>query len=165
MQSLETELKERLDGALRIAVLGVGSELRGDDAVGILIVSSLANDRKLKSLKKMQVFLGSTAPENFTGQIKAFKPTHLLIIDCVDMKAPAGKACLFKPEDECRGVSFSTHRMPIRIISDYLCQSFPCCVIILGIQPKTLDFGAKPSKEVLITASNVEKILKKIIAS
>ena len=63
-------LKPELKGASKIVVLGVGSELRGDDIAGILAAENL----KGKTSDKLQVLIGGTAPENLTGEIKKLKP-------------------------------------------------------------------------------------------
>ncbi|MDD2752350.1 MAG: hydrogenase maturation protease, partial [Candidatus Omnitrophica bacterium] len=103
--NLEKHLKTRLSKAKRIAVLGVGSELKGDDAAGMLVA------RQIKENKNLKVFLGSTAPENITGEIKKFAPHHLLIIDTAMMQEKSGTIKIF-PGKAIGGVSFSTHRLP-----------------------------------------------------
>ena len=42
MLNLKVLLKDKLNKARRIALLGVGSEFRGDDVAGILVAKSLA---------------------------------------------------------------------------------------------------------------------------
>ena len=39
---LLTVLREKLAGATRVAILGVGSELRADDAAGIMVAQELS---------------------------------------------------------------------------------------------------------------------------
>ena len=79
MESLKDELAVRLKGAVRVAVLGVGSELRGDDIAGILVINALQKSKKINKNIKLKTFEGSTAPENITGELRAFKPTHLVL--------------------------------------------------------------------------------------
>ena len=113
MQSLTTELKNRLKAAKRIAVLGVGSELRGDDVAGMLVAGAVQ-----KKSKKIRVFLGATAPENLTGEIIKFKPTHLIIVDTADIKEKPG-TILFEIAgvDETlarRACSRVAYKMPVK---------------------------------------------------
>jgi len=163
VRNLTTILKNRLKNAGRIAVLGMGSELRGDDACGILVA------RELKKVcphsnehQKLRVFEGATVPENLTGEIKRFKPTHLVIIDCVDAGKKPGAIASFNIE-ETQGISCSTHRLPLKLMSDYLVKSIGCRIIILGIQPKQLDFGTGVSQEVKKAANKVSGLIKKIL--
>ena len=158
MANLKTILKQKLKDAKRIAVLGIGSELRADDAAGLIVAEEL---KKIKNLK-LKVFLGSTAPENFTGEIIKFKPTHILIVDSVDTDQKPGFILLINPE-EVGGVSFSTHMLPVKMMVDYLLASLECEIIIIGIQPKVLLFGETISKEVKKSTKQISGVIKQIL--
>jgi len=154
VQSLTQELKNRLKKAKKIAVLGIGSELRADDAAGMLVAQGVRQGRKLKS------FFGETAPENLTGEIKRFKPTHIIIVDTADIKQKPGTVLLLDSKDVGSGVSFSTHKLPAKILMDYFVQSLKCSVVLIGIQPKTLKFGEAVSKEVKDTVKEISSAIK-----
>jgi len=156
MQRLIQGLKIRLKSAKRIALLGVGSELRGDDAVGIMVADSLS--RSCRS-KRFKAFLGHTAPENLTGEIRAFKPTHLVIIDAAQMGKNPGEAA-FIDLDDLAGVTFSTHQLPMKILADYLTQDVGCEVFVIGVEPKQLKFGSPASKEIVSVARQLVKAIK-----
>ena len=160
MPTLKKILQNRLTAARRIAVLGVGSELRADDASGILaatgLKAALAGRKKSRAVK---IFLGATAPENLTGEIKRYKPSHLVIIDTAEARKKPGTIFIFKPEEVGAGVSFSTHKMPAKILVDYLVKSLGCEVTIIGIQPKSIDFGKAPSRAVVQAAKKVSLAL------
>lgn len=160
MTSLRAALKSRLHKARRIALLGVGSELRGDDAAGILLAEHAGKLYKesLNNYCKLRVFIGSTAPENLTGEIKAFGPDHVLIVDSADMGKKSGKAELIDP-DKIGGLSFCTHSLPPKIITDYLVQSLGCGITIIGIQPKNIVFGSSLSKEVETSIKEISNII------
>lgn len=161
MQNLEKSLKNRLNAAERIAVLGIGSELRGDDIAGILVAEELK--KYSEGLERLRVFNGGTAPENFTGEIKRFNPTHLIVIDSADMaRTRPGTIRLIDPK-EISNYSFCTHRLPIKIMTDYLIKFIDCEIIILGIQPKALDFGLPCSQEIKKSVKRVSSAIKKII--
>ncbi len=154
------QLKQRLENAGKVAVLGVGSELRGDDVAGIMAAEQIERiSRPKTTAPELKVFMGQTAPENLTGEIKRFRPTHLIIIDAADLDGQPGEIVLIEPED-VGGTSFCTHSLPTKVMTDYLLQSFNFQIIIIGIQPKTLAVGASPSKEVAAAA----KLLSETIA-
>ncbi len=159
METLEKELKDRLLNAGKIALLGIGSELRGDDAAGI----EVAKETYAKS-DNFKVFIGDTAPENLTGEIKKFNPTHLVIVDSADMSKPAGTVQLLEP-DKIAGFSFCTHQLPLTILAEYIGESIGCQVLIIGIQPKKLDFAGGVSREVKKSAKYVSDTIRKILAS
>ncbi len=129
--------------AVPLVVLGVGSELRGDDAAGIRVASALARRR----LRGVRCLAGGTAPENLTAEIKRLSPSHLLIVDAADMGRPAGSVALIEPE-EAGGTAFGTHAMPLSVLAGYLRRETGCRVTLIGIQPGSLELGAALSPEV-----------------
>ena len=160
MPNLEKFLKNRLKSASKVAILAIGSEFRGDDAAGLLVAENLKKLIK-KSSKKIKIFIGATAPENLTGDIKRFNPSHVLLIDSVDFKDKPGTILVLSPKDIGDGVSFSTHKMPAKVLMQYLANSFECDPILIGIQPLSIDFGKKPSKEVIGSAKEVASAIDK----
>ncbi len=166
MLSLKRELKIRLKGAKRVAILGIGSQLRSDDAAGIVIARKLQVYIKKMKIKALKVFLGETAPENLTGEIKKFDPTHLIIIDAIDFQKKAGAISIVDTRRE-KGVSFSTHRMPLKIMKDYLYKSIACDMIIIGIQPESMEFcgGLSPKiqESVRVASEEIREVLKNFV--
>jgi len=158
MPNLKILLKNKLKSSKKIAVLGVGSVLRNDDAAGLLVADEL---KKIKN-PKLKVFLGSTAPENLTGEIIKYKPTHIVIVDSVDMDQKPGSILLIEPQ-VVDGVSFSTHMLPVKMIVDYFLESLKCEVIIIGIQPKSLEFGGTVSDEVKKSAKQIADTIRQIL--
>lgn len=165
MMGIKTILKDKLRNARRVAVLGIGSQLRADDAAGLLIAKELKtylkNNKKRNQLK---VFLGETAPENLTGQIKKFKPTHLIVIDAVDFNLEIGA---LRVVDICTeaGVSFSTHRVPIGILRDYLFKSIQCETILIGMQPGSTEFCGRLSRGMQESTQAASKEIREVLKS
>lgn len=163
MQKLTKTLKIKLKGAKRIAILGVGSDLRADDAAGEIVARTLESICRNKCAHpQVGFFFGATAPENLTGEVKKFKPTHLIIIDSAELGRRPGAIRLLNPR-EVGGVSFSTHRIPTKIMVDYLRKSTGCKAIIIGIQPKSLVFGKSLSREVKKTIKELSAALKEAL--
>jgi hydrogenase 3 maturation protease len=164
--SVSSLLRQRLEGAARIGILGVGSELRADDVAGVLVaqrLKELIGDQRRDPGPEMEIFLGGTAPENLTGEIKRFHPTHLVIIDAADLEAEPGMVVLMDP-DSIGGTTFCTHSLPLKVMIDYLLESFECHVIILGIQPKSLAVEAPVSPEVRATVESLSQTLSECLA-
>ena len=95
-------LQTNIQPGQKIAVLGIGSTLRSDDAAGMYFIELLGN-----LVKKENVLLiaGSTAPENFTGVIKNFAPDTLFIVDAAYIGLLPGEAKVVSAAD-ISGVSF-----------------------------------------------------------
>jgi len=130
-----------------VAILGVGSEFRGDDAAGVFIAARLAKKRFTARGLTVAVYNGATAPENLTGEIRRFKPTHLAVIDTVDAGQRPGTIVFLEP-DVAGGASFSTHTIPAKILADYLGRTTGCRTVVIGIQGRTLSFGSAMSPAV-----------------
>ena len=154
-------LKKKLHNAQRVAILGVGSELRGDDVAGLLAAKQIEKTiTKQTTSPEVRVFIGETAPENLTGEIKKFQPTHLIIIDAAELNKEPGHIEIMEP-GTIGGTTFCTHSLPLKVIIGYLLESFKFQAIIIGIQPKTLTFGAQPTKEVVAAAKHLAKTITK----
>jgi len=163
--NLKNSLQASLKGAAKVAVLGIGSDLRGDDISGIIAVQEL--EKKADSISRtipFKTFLGYTAPENLSGEIRKFSPTHLIMIDTADIKKKPGDIMVFTAES-AGGMSFSTHKLPVKVMAEYLKSSIGCEVIIVGIQPKTLDFGKPVSKVVEDAAKAVADDIKELLSA
>ena len=163
MPNLEKFLKNRFKNANRIALLAIGSEFRGDDAAGLLIAEGVKKLLK-RTNRKFRIFIGATAPENLTGDIKRFNPSHIILVDSVDFKDKPGSVVVLSPRDIGDGVSFSTHKMPAKVLIQSLLNSFECDPILIGIQPASVDFGKKPSRGVVSSAREVASAIAKAIS-
>lgn len=133
-------LKESLKGSGRIAVLGIGSEFLKDDKVGLVVAELVKEKLKKRRSRRTRVFLGGTAPENLTGQIRKFKPTHVIALDCADFGKKPGSIGIFEPKQD-EGISFSTHRLPLAVLADYLEKTASCQMIFVAIQAKCVKFS------------------------
>jgi len=164
MRSQKKKLRKLLEGCRRLAVLGIGTELRGDDAAGILLVRQLQAMVAAQPFGSLvfEGFEGGNAPENATGFISAFKPTHILLVDAAEIGAPAGE-CREIPGEEIPDVCFSTHTLPLKIIIDYLKQATGAVVAVIGIQPASLDFGRQPTSEIKDGVERLKHLLHRVM--
>jgi len=155
--TIKALLTEVLEGAKRVAVLGCGSVLGGDDAAGMEVAERLSDLRG-----DARAYCGSTAPENFTGEIKRFRPDVLLVVDAADMGWKPGEVALI-PTEDIAGVSFSTHMLPLRIMLDYLRVETGCQVRLIGIQGAALGFGADMTQPVSAAVDAVSNALRELL--
>ena len=155
---LVEELAAELSGAKRIVILGVGSELRRDDGVGLEITRRLK--RNVPDFVKL-IECG-TVPESFVDPISKWRPTHILIIDSAEMGKPPGTAELINAEN-IGGITLSTHHMPLSILIKYLEGTTGAKTILLGIQPQDIAFGEGLTKIIQKTAKKIVKTLKEVL--
>lgn len=157
-----------LTGCTRLAVMAVGSRLRGDDAAGLL-TTVLLRRQLARRQAAMEVLLvsGDTAPENVTGQIKHFRPTHLLILDAADTgggRAP-GHIDQVDPNSLSSNLSANSHSLPIKMVIEYIHHYTPCAVTIVGIQPQSIRFGQRVSLPVREACRRLAGMLAGLLAT
>ncbi len=152
---IKEKLIEWLKNANKIVIMGVGNPLRGDDIVGLEVAKKL----KKYSSKSLKIIISETVPENFIGEIRKFKPSHLIIIDAVDFEGKAGDIRLIMPEELSTFKIISTHAMPLSILSKFLYEEIGVKTLILGIQPESIDFGLKISPNVKKASIKAAKII------
>lgn len=140
---MEEDLLESLRRQVRgrVLVLGVGNEWRGDDAVGVAVVRALPSE--VAALDCGEV------PESYLDEVRRRAPDCLLIVDAVDFGAPPGSVgVLTVGIDSSAPPSMDTHRPSLEVLARYVRAEMGAEVILLGIQPRTVAWGAAMSPEV-----------------
>jgi hydrogenase 3 maturation protease len=140
----------------RLAILGIGNELRGDDAAGVIIAREL---HKLSSggshaagvpaawEPPLLIIEAGAAPEAFTGRLRRFDPDLVLMIDAAQLNEPPGTIRLIAWQDTI-GLSASTHTLPLNVIAHYLVTELGCEVAVIGLQPGANAFDTPLSAAV-----------------
>ena len=118
---------------------------KSDDRLGVALARALA--KKLPAGPSIQVVSGGEAPENFTGAIRAFAPSHTVLLDAVDHGLAPGTAFL-ADESSITSGDMTSHHLPLKLLMRFLGTSIPCRVILVGVQPQTLLPGSKLSPPV-----------------
>jgi hydrogenase 3 maturation protease len=167
MADWKDRLKEELKDAGKIAVMGIGSCLRADDAAGAAVAENLIRKFTEEPSPGLRIYGCGTAPENFTGAIRGFSPDYIIVVDAADFQAEPGSVTLLSPLS-IGGASFSTHMLPLAITLEYLVKETGCAVEIIGIQPVDLSFGSPmtgPVKKAVVSVTNalVRLLFKKEI--
>jgi hydrogenase maturation protease len=137
-------LQTSLSSAERVAVLGIGNVLRGDDGVGVFVARTLQLDRCLPH--DWLVLECGAVPEACTGVVRRFAPDLIVLIDAVDMAAPPGTIAWFDTWSSPGISAASTHGVSLDLLADFLRSDVHCRSGLLGIQPATLGFGEGLSK-------------------
>jgi len=138
-------LNQFLKNHEKIAILGIGNELKGDDGLGPFIAKKLSN--LFQNNQKFFVFDGGTVPENYTSSIRKINPTHIILIDAVEMGKEPGYIRLIDKE-EIANYNISTHAMPISFLIKYMETTIGSKIILVGIQPKSMQLTEGITKEV-----------------
>lgn len=163
---LNLQLKESLENFLKdhrkVFILGIGNDMRGDDAVGPILANRLFSEFQTQT--DVVVVNGGSVPENYTGTIRRENPSHIIFLDAVEMRKETGHVKLVKKE-EISNYSISTHAMPISFLIKYLESAVDSKIILIGIQPKNMEVGQDISKKVEKSIEEVFNGLKILLKS
>ncbi len=148
----------------KIAIIGIGNLLMGDDGIGIHVVKELIENRWRSIPQGVEIYDGMNDPflvlEQMEGADKA------IIIDACDMnpKDPPGSIRKFRfefdryKEESFDSLSLSLHDFDffntIRISKGT--QGLPKEIIIIGVKPESITYEMKLS-------SRLEKAVPEII--
>lgn len=151
---------QRVDRPVRVAIVGIGHELRGDDAVGVALAHSLK--KFVSGNENLLVICAGAAPENCAGQLRRFAPDYVLLLDAANMGEEPGKVKWLSLE-HASGLSASTHSLPLSIFGHYLTKELGCEVVLLGIQPASISVGTQLSPSVMASVEEVAESLADIL--
>jgi hydrogenase 3 maturation protease len=156
---LESQLRAFFGEAeKRVALMGVGNPLRGDDGVGVKIIELLEGS----NLENVMLLNTETVPEAFTGKVAEHAPTHVLLLDAADFHGEPGEVKLIE-STKIGGQAVSTHSLPLNIFIIYIEKTMGSKVLLLGVQPKKIEFFTEMSSEVEKASEEIAALLRKIL--
>ena len=144
--------------AKKIAVLGVGNDLRSDDGLGLVIVDGL---KHMQGPNLLVENVGSV-PEAFASNLTDFGAEKVIMVDAADMLRPPGHIELIT-KDRIGGITISTHRMPLSLLMQYLEDRTGAQTILLGVQPKNIEFGEGLSPEIQTVTEKIISTLETML--
>ncbi|MGD8857251.1 MAG: hydrogenase 3 maturation endopeptidase HyCI [Chloroflexota bacterium] len=153
------------NGRPRVAVMGIGHELRGDDAAGV-VLARLLNQRH-GGAGFLAVEAGP-APENCFGPLLDYRPDLVLFVDAAQMGAEPGAIRLLdwklvKAADEVQ-LNASTHTLPLPTLAEFLATELGCPVWLLGIQPAQTAVSTSLSAPVCQAVEKAAALLADLLA-
>lgn len=141
----------------RIAVVGMGAEGRGDDAAGLEVA------RRLDSTQGLRAIEGGVAPENFTGVVRDFEPTLIVLVDAIEFGGEPGDVEVIDPDD-LRSGSVSSHTPTPSMLLAYLEHETGGTAVLVGIQPATIDPGDPLSPAVETAIEETVAVIERLCA-
>lgn len=138
-----------------VLVAGLGNELRGDDAAGLLTA------RALRTLRPTDVDV-----EEYGGDAAALaeaisRHAHVIVVDAVASSAPAGSVTPLSPFEVSARSGSSTHGLGIREALE-LARALGAqpTVHVFGIAGRRFGLGDPPSAEVVRGATELALAIK-----
>jgi hydrogenase 3 maturation protease len=156
------ELRERLKGAKRLLVIGVGNALGCDDAAGVELSRRLK--KELRKSRRASVIEAGASPENFTSVVNRLHPSHIVIVDAAKMGLQPGSVRIVE-KAKITGFSYSTHTLPLSFLIGLLEKSSGAVITVIGIEPLNVGFGEKISRPIRDSIASLAKVLQQIIHS
>ncbi len=138
-------LKDKLASCIngKVVYMGIGNILRGDDAIGPELVARLSG-------KGLCTVDAGTVPENFIRPVARLDPDTVVIVDAVSLDREPGAVELLDRSEIMGNTGFTTHSLSPVLVMERLEEEAGAKVVMLAIQPGTLEFGAPLSPEVAI---------------
>jgi hydrogenase maturation protease len=153
----------------RVAVVGVGQELKGDDAAGVLVARNLTKRHRAASSDarrpvpfSLLVIEAAHAPENCLGGIRRFSPDLLILVDAAEMGAPPGTIRWLDWRD-AGAFGTSTHALSLSMVARYMAAELACDVGLIAIQAQDTSLGAGVSPPVRRAIRSVCRALTRLL--
>lgn len=143
---MELQLADMLETPDRLLFIGVGNVLKSDDGVGVIISRQILETIHIRALTV------EVSVENYIGKINSMDPGTIVILDCMELGSSPGTYRLVSLND-VEDITFNTHNISLGRLGDF----FQYPTYVLGIQPRTTEFGDKLSPRVLKTANLIIK--------
>jgi len=141
----------------RFAILGIGNDLKGDDAVGWYVVDRL----RAEFGKDANLLLVKTSvPENHVREISEFAPKLLIVVDAADFGKRPGNIKIIK-EYQITHSFISTHNTPLTIFLRLYNADEPYRkpVTLIGIQRESNEFGQLMGSAAKKAGNEVAKLI------
>ncbi len=149
----------------KLVIMGIGNELRRDDALGVILVRKLKKELAKRTEKTQKIVLieCGSVPENFLGYLEKEKPTHVIIVDAIDMNLDPGSIAILNANAIPSYPTISTHKVSPHILLKYIEEVVGARVIVIGVQPEDLSFGEGLTPKVQSSIEMLSRLLAKII--
>jgi hydrogenase maturation protease len=142
------------DVGTAVHLVGVGNELRADDAVGLEIVSALRS-RLGPAKSGVEIHGCSPSPERLLARL-ALSKGRIVVFDAVEASADPGEV-VFRPMGDTRYGFFGTHNIPLKLVpglSERLSD-----VYLVGVQPASLEVGVGLSDAVRKSVNQIVAVV------
>ncbi|MCX6661022.1 MAG: hydrogenase 3 maturation endopeptidase HyCI [Euryarchaeota archaeon] len=156
---MSNKLVRFLKDATVVVIIGMGNELRADDAVGLYVVRLL----KPSSNTRLEVFEGHMTPEVYIGPACASHPSHVLIVDAAELGKKPGAWQILSADNIDQGL-FTTHTIPAVEVAAEIKRRCNAYVVFLGIQPKSRDISLGLSRECQQAAEEIARVIQETVS-
>ncbi len=138
----------------KIVIIGIGNVLLMDEGIGIHIINEL---EKYELPSNVEIYDGGTGGFKLIDLVQA--ANKVIFIDAVETGKAPGTIITFKSEDvrsKYQKRKYSLHDTDLlEVIKMVELLEHPPEIEIVGIQPKTINYGTTLSKELKYSIPNI----------
>ncbi|WP_017755246.1 HyaD/HybD family hydrogenase maturation endopeptidase [Calidifontibacillus oryziterrae] len=143
----------------KITILGIGNTLYSDEGVGVHILPLL--EKELAGYENVEIIEGATDGIRLLGPVE--EADYLVIIDAINA-GKAGGTIITITDDEIPqyfGVKMSIHQLGFQevLFAAKIREQLPKKMVMIGVQPESLQFGIEMSQTVKDVLPTVVKMV------
>ncbi|HRD01491.1 MAG TPA: hydrogenase maturation protease [Candidatus Saccharicenans sp.] len=156
-------LQAELKGAKKLVILGTGNALKGDDAIGLLVASLLDSHLNRYQKKKVKILRAYEMIELYLKKIKRIKPTHIIIVDAINMKTRPGTIRVRRINSI--NVNNQPGKQLVDGVGDFLeklASVSSAKIYLVSIQPENLEFGHPITQKTRLSARKIADSINQI---
>jgi len=137
-------------------IMGIGSELKSDDRVGVYIADSLSR------IGYYHVIVAGQTPEHWMGYIANKDYRRVLIVDAVVFGGNPGEIRIFGIDEISERFGL-THSSSLHLFCDFLAKEGSVeSVSVLAIEPDSLELGTELTPLVGEAADKIIRFFKSL---
>jgi hydrogenase 3 maturation protease len=150
---LRDRLAELIAGR-KIVLMGVGNELRGDDAFGVMLAE------RIEHRVAPKIFVTHDLPEDYAVKAADLRPDLVIVLDAMDFRGQPGEAHLVAARDVPPNPGV-THRPSLEMMARFLELDAGADTWVLGVQPDMAHVGVgdEMSEPVARAVNELEALL------
>nr|WP_239984958.1 HyaD/HybD family hydrogenase maturation endopeptidase [Sporolactobacillus pectinivorans] len=152
-----------VDEARKITVLGIGNALYTDEGLGVQILPRL--ESALKGVADIEFIDGTTEGMQLLGPVEATQA--LIVIDAINAGKEPGTCIKLEKKQipSFNGIKMSVHQIGFQEVlsAAQLRDRLPEKMVMIGIQPASLELGTEMSPTVQSAIPGLIKQVKKQI--
>ncbi len=165
MDKFNREILKKSPGKIINKIIGFGNRLMSDDAIGPLIIDELRKDASLASNENIILIDGETVGIDLIFMVN--EDENVIIIDAIDAGQKTGEVISFDIQDvetfnPQKISSYSLHDIDLATVFNIMkALNIKINAQLIGIKPKSVDFGTELSKEIKLKIPEIIKTVKK----
>jgi hydrogenase maturation protease len=154
------DLREQLQSALRgrVCFMGVGNVEAGDDAFGVRLAEALERNGV------PDMVIAGTEPERLVGRRVDEGFDQFVFLDAVEFGASPGSAVLLDAGGiSARFPQFSTHKISLGVLADFMESGGHTRAWLLGVQPASLQASSGLSPAVATALTILAELISEVL--